>query len=730
MKRLFGITLAVAITSWCRADEPQAVPAEILAGIVDDDPRPLPRYMTAEEALLPLPMLSAADRLRLAPPSGTVYTPTEYEQNDGFLVSWKSYTSVLTELIVGVTTGDPDAIAYVVASSSAQPGAQSTLTSAGADMSRVEFIIYDTTSVWIRDYGPRFISEDGTRAMVDHTYNRPRPADDAFTDFLSPAWGEPQYDIPLVHGGGNFHLFTNGDAFMSNLVLTENPGLSEQDVKDYFLAYQNLDLTIYPGFPTSFDSTRHIDMWMLPVADDEIIIGQYDVSTGQPYTITESAVADLVSRGYTVYRTPGWQSGGTHYTYTNAVVMNDVVAISEFSGYPTENAQALAVFETAFPDRQVFPVDSSSIIHAAGAIHCIMTHVPVVIADALTIELPDGVPEYIPPGVPSDMTVQIQDVGETYVPGSGLLHYRYDDGDFSTNSLASLGGDLYQATLPAPACDDTPEFYISAEGDGGTTVYSPEDAPAGVYTTEVATVTVILDDDFETDQGWTVVNDPSLTGGAWERGIPVEEPDATRHPPQSDYDGSGRCYLTENVVGNSDVDNGPTMLISPTFDLSDAIDPILRFAYWWSNDDPDSDPMDIEISNDDGATWVPALTIANVPDEWFQQVIYIASAIDPLPLTAQMKVRISVLDEPNDSKDEGGIDAMRVLDISCAVPGSGDFDGDGDVDELDGGHWEECLTGPDNGPYDNPNCVAFDFDGDDDVDLEDFSGFVIVFEGP
>ena len=355
---------------------------------------------------------------------------------------------------------------------------------------------------------------------------------------------------------------------------------------------------------------------------------------------------------------------------------------------------------------------------------------------ALIIALPDGVPEYIPPAVPTDITVQIQNADETYVPGSGLLHYRYDGRDFLTSPLASLGGDLYQATLPAPDCDDTPEFYISALGDGGTTVYSPGGAPGSLYTTTVGTLTVILDDDFETDQGWTVVNDPSLTGGAWERGDPVEEPDASRHPPRTDYDGSGQCYLTENLAGNSDVDYGPTMLISPTFDLSNATDPVLTLAYWWWNDDQDSDPMDIEISNDDGATWVPVLTIANVPAEWFQQEIYVAPAIDPLPLTSQMKIRISVTDDPNNSKDEGGIDAVGVLDIFCVVPASGDFDGDGDVDLDDYLVLVDCLAGPDANPsptlpgVTTQDCLdIFDWEGDGDVDLGDFGAFQQVFTG-
>jgi agmatine/peptidylarginine deiminase len=243
-------------------------------------------------------------------------------------------------------------------------------------MGQVEFITYTADTVWIRDYGPRFVREDEHRAIIDHVYNRPRPRDNAFPDFLAVLWAEPSYDIPLVHGGGNFHMFSDGEAFMTHLILDENPGLTEQDVMAYYDSYQNLDLTILPGFPTSFDSTQHIDMWMLPVDDGVVIIGQYSPSDTQPHTITEAAVTELTARGYIVYRTPGWNAGGTHYTYTNAVVFNDIVFVPEFSGYAAENAQAVAVFEAAFPGHQIMPVDCSQIIHAAGAIHCVVMHVP------------------------------------------------------------------------------------------------------------------------------------------------------------------------------------------------------------------------------------------------------------------------------------------------------------------------------------------------------------------
>ncbi len=394
MQRLLMSLLVMLAATAAFGDSVRTVPQHVLDAIVDDDPAPLPRTATPAEALLP-PLTHG--RATMAPPTGTVYCPAEYEQNEGMLIRWGSFNDVLTEMTVGITTGDPDAIVYVVVSgSSQQSSATSTLSSAGADMTQVQFLTFTTDSVWIRDYGPRFISESSERAIVDHIYNRPRPNDDDAPIYIGAAWNETVYDIGLEHGGGNFHLFGNGEAYTSELIVNENSGLTEQDIVNRYAQYQNLDLTITDAFPTSIDGTQHIDMWMLPVSDDAVIIGQYSGSSSYPAKqITDATAADFAARGYTVYRTPGWNSGpsgynGTHYTYTNSVVMNDVVAIPRFGGaYAAEDAQALAVFQQAFPDRQIFTVDCSDIITYAGAIHCIVMHVPEVLAGmAVTPESP------------------------------------------------------------------------------------------------------------------------------------------------------------------------------------------------------------------------------------------------------------------------------------------------------------------------------------------------------
>jgi hypothetical protein len=58
-----------------------------------------------------------------------------------------------------------------------------------------------------------------------------------------------------------------------------------------------------------------------------------------------------------------------------------------------------------------------------------------------------------------------------------------------------------------------------------------------------------------------------------------------------------------------------------------------------------------------------------------------------------------------------------------------DFDGDGDADLDDFGHFLACYNGP-NQPAAQPDCADADIDGDTDIDLYDFREFQACFNGP
>ena len=61
--------------------------------------------------------------------------------------------------------------------------------------------------------------------------------------------------------------------------------------------------------------------------------------------------------------------------------------------------------------------------------------------------------------------------------------------------------------------------------------------------------------------------------------------------------------------------------------------------------------------------------------------------------------------------------------------GTGDFDGDGDVDLVDFGRLQVCFSGSNGEPIDEA-CNSGDFDDDGDIDLLDYAAFQAAFTGP
>ncbi len=319
----------------------------------------------------------------------------------------------------------------------------------------------------------------------------------------------------------------------------------------------------------------------------------------------------------------------------------------------------------------------------------------------LTIALIERPADLEPPGAAPTVVVRIQPGTEQIVAGSELLWWRYSSDSFSSIQLSPTGDGFYEAALPALACGDAPEFYVSALGDQGSSVTLPAGAPDSSFAFSVGTLEVLVEDTFETDSGWTVTNQ-SLTTGAWVRAIPIP-PTRTAEPP-GDFDGSGRCWLTGNTA-NEDVDGGPTILTSSQFSLAGLVDPTISYARWMStNATNGADNLNIHISADDGATWEPveSIDLATWTELSFRPA-------DLVPLTPTMRLRFMIQDQPNGSVTEAAIDYLRVIDRRCDGGCAGDLDGDGDTDFDD---LTTLLAAYGVGP-------EGDVDGDGDTDFDD-----------
>ncbi len=212
----------------------------------------------------------------------------------------------------------------------------------------------------------------------------------------------------------------------------------------------------------------------------------------------------------------------------------------------------------------------------------------------ISIFLPDGAPALLPPDVPTTFSVLISATGESYVPGSGTLHYRYNGGSWLTTALVPAGSDLFDATLPAPGCTDTPEFYVSAEGDVTGMVYSPSGAPALYYSAGVGELTTFFSANMDTNPGWT-------TAGLWAWGQPTGGGGEHGNPdPTSGY--TGNNVYGYNLAGDYENNLSETHLTTPAIDCSAQQGVLLSFRRWLGVEQPLYDHAYLRISTN-GSTW-------------------------------------------------------------------------------------------------------------------------------
>jgi len=188
-----------------------------------------------------------------------------------------------------------------------------------------------------------------------------------------------------------------------------------------------------------------------------------------------------------------------------------------------------------------------------------------------------------------------------------------------------------------------------------------------------------------------------------------------------------RAAVGVTLNDNGDVDGGPTRLISPSFNLADGRPYEIAYARWFYNDNQDVDHLTVEISNNNGGSWVTVESVPHVGTYWVYRTFNVSDYVTP---TAQVKVRFSAVDYPNNSITEAGIDALLVAALVCAPPdGLGDVDCDGTLDFEDINPFVLALSNPAAYADAFPGCPLEnrDINGDGQCDFADINPFVALF---
>jgi hypothetical protein len=305
---------------------------------------------------------------------------------------------------------------------------------------------------------------------------------------------------------------------------------------------------------------------------------------------------------------------------------------------------------------------------------------------SLTIDYPSGRPSLLDPNGGTEVEISIGG-NAAPVAGSGVLHWTTSSGPNEAAMTDVTGGML--GTFPALDCGEVVTWWISVESVEGDYVVSPYNAPSDSWVSEVWTGTeVAFEDDFNSDQGWTVVFGAGT--GNWERVTPAGS-GGIRCDNDSDADGSGMCFVSGNAV-DEDIDDGTTILTSPMMDASTG--GVLHYSRWYSNGascdgaSPNADIFVVEISDNDGGSWMELEVVgpsgSEVDGGWYAKAWQLED-IPGIDLNAEFRIRFTASDLSDGSVVEAAVDAVSITSKYCdEIKCVGDLTGDGvvNVDDL------------------------------------------------
>jgi hypothetical protein len=231
-------------------------------------------------------------------------------------------------------------------------------------------------------------------------------------------------------------------------------------------------------------------------------------------------------------------------------------------------------------------------------------------------------------------------------------------------------------------------------------------------------------DTFETERGWTVgAPGDNATSGIWERVDPIgTEYEGHVIQMEDDYspDAGTLCFVTGNgsvggSAGENDVDNGKTTLLTPVFDLSDALSATISYYRWYTNSwgsSPDQDWWAVDVTSD-GVNWISLEYTQQTLAEWTQ---FTFELTDYISLTDQVQVRFVARDDSPGSLVEAGVDDFLLTVDRGILSGA--------TEDVAGLPMELTLIGNSPNPFNPKTVIGFDLPQAGQVELAvyDISG--------
>ena len=260
----------------------------------------------------------------------------------------------------------------------------------------IDFHRIETDSIWIRDYGPIFLTQAGRNLSLLHwIFNAwggkyPCQKDNLVPSKLAEILNVKRFEADVILEGGSVDL--NGEGILMTteeclLNSNRNPHLGQKQIEQHLKYFLGVKKIIWLGKGLEGDDTDgHIDEIARFVAADTIVINTDQ--DGQSYNhkiLTENRrrlknETDENGKPFRLIELPVPRKMKAEKfvlpaSYTNFYIGNKCVLTPIFSD--PNDTQALGILKDLFPGRNVIGIPAVPLIYGQGAIHCMTQQEPV-----------------------------------------------------------------------------------------------------------------------------------------------------------------------------------------------------------------------------------------------------------------------------------------------------------------------------------------------------------------
>jgi agmatine deiminase len=370
------------------------------------------KRLTTIFALLTMTMTSFGQTYQMPaenlPHEGTwLQWPHQYEYG----VTWRNRLDATWVAMTSALVGS-EKVHIIAYNSTEQTRITNLLTAASVSLTNVDFKLFQTNDVWVRDNGPIFVRDTGGNLNIedwgfngwggDYNYNLCNPIPTS----VGTAITIPVINLNsiMVVEGGSYELDGNG-VFLAtkSSILTQtnsggalairNPGMTQTQAETIFTQYIGATKFIWlDGFLSPDDITdAHIDGFA-KFADESTLVTMNNadlVYWGLSSTdiATLYAASNVSSVAYNIVYVPLTQNDvvttygnnlGYKGSYCNYYIANNVVLVPNYND--PNDAVANAIIQGLHPGRTVVGIDCENLYENGGMVHCVTQQQPTALA--------------------------------------------------------------------------------------------------------------------------------------------------------------------------------------------------------------------------------------------------------------------------------------------------------------------------------------------------------------